>query len=320
MTAKLIHVAAAAIEDDQGRILISKRHAHVHQGGLWEFPGGKLESGETVSQALQRELLEELNVTSLRSEPLIRITHHYTDRSVLLDVHRVKEFAGSPQGMEGQPLQWLHPQQMRAEDFPAADRPILSALRLPDCYLITGHDPAQRAGFIERLGQALSGGLSLVQLRAHELPDEAYRLLLETVLIHCRNQGARLLINRPQYPERWVGRADGIHLTRYQLMAMERRLEGAGLLGASCHDPVELRQAERLGLDYALLSPVQQTRSHPAAQPLGWERFARWVDDVNLPVYALGGVGMDDLLRAKWNGGQGIAGISGFWPSQKPKP
>lgn len=310
---RLIHVAVAAIEDSQGRILITKRHAHVHQGGLWEFPGGKLEPGESVIKGLERELQEELDITPIRSEPLIRITHHYDDRSVLLDVYRVKEYAGVPKGMEGQPLDWRLPENMQAERFPVADHSIINALQLPDLYLITGDDSLQQERFLKRLEHSLSGGPRLVQLRAHQLPDAAYRSLAEAARALCQRYAARLLLNRPEHPERWVGKSDGIHLTRHQLMLMEHRLEGPVWMGASCHDPVELRQAERLGLDYALLSPVQSTASHPDAEPVGWEQFAEWVKAVNLPVYALGGLGMEHLSLAKQQGAQGIAGIRGFW-------
>lgn len=305
-----VHVVAAAIMDPQGRVLISKRHEHAHQGGLWEFPGGKLEPGEAVLTGLARELCEELNIELLRTEPLIKIIHHYPDRAVLLDVHRVWEFAGEPEGMEGQPLRWLLPDAMQAADFPAADRPIITALRLPDRYLITGADPARPDEFLRRLENALSRGLQLVQLRAHELSDAQYAGLAKAAQELCRVYGARLLLNRSGEPQSW---ADGVHLTRHQLMASTRRPQTTGWVGASCHNPQELRQAERLSLDYALLSPVRHTSSHPEVEPLGWERFTEWVERVNLPVYALGGLDAGSLWEAKQNGAQGIAAIGAFW-------
>lgn len=310
---KLIHVAAAAIEDNQGRILITKRHDQVHQGGLWEFPGGKLEPGEAAIDGLLRELQEELGITPLHPEPLIQITHHYDDRSVLLEVYRVKDYMGLPQGMEGQPLEWLSPQFMQAEKFPAADRPVINALQLPDLCLITGADPYQRNQFLGRLESALGDGVRLVQLRAHPLPDDEYRKLAEAARVLCQEYGAYLLLNRPEQIEAWIGQADGIHLTRHQLMSMQNRPLGACWIGASCHDPMELQHAERLGLDYALLSPVQPTASHPDSKPLGWKRFTQWVKQANLPVYALGGMSRENLDQAKHNGAQGIAGIRGLW-------
>jgi 8-oxo-dGTP diphosphatase len=310
-----IQVVAAAIEDELGRILITRRHDHTHQGGLWEFPGGKLEAGEAPLQGLERELREELGILPLDPEPLIRITHHYEDRSVVLDVYRVSRYAGEPKGMEGQPLNWLSPEAMEPEAFPAADRPVINALRLPPRYLISGGDPEHTEQFLERLDRSLKTDLKLLQLRAHELTDEAYLKLAETVLPICHRHQARVLINRPGNPSAWLGLGDGIHLNRHQLMAISQRPANAHWVGASCHDPSELARAEALGLDYALLSPVLRTVSHPQAQPLGWERFRHWVERVNLPVYALGGMGWDDMLRARQHGAQGVAGISGFWAS-----
>ncbi|MES9930959.1 MAG: thiamine phosphate synthase, partial [Candidatus Thiodiazotropha sp. 6PDIVS] len=115
------------------------------------------------------------------------------------------------------------------------------------------------------------------------------------------------------------GEADGLHLTTRNLMSLSQRPSGAGLIGASCHQLDELKKAESLGLDYVLLSPVQVTSTHPDAQNLGWPRFTAWVDQVNLPVYALGGMTVDDLPQAVSNGAQGIAGISTFW-SQSLNP
>jgi 8-oxo-dGTP diphosphatase len=303
--------------DPQGRVLISKRHADTHQGGLWEFPGGKLEPGESPLAALQRELTEELGIVLLQAEPLIGISHDYPDRRIRLDVFRVLEYSGQPRGMEGQPLAWRLPQAMQTDEFPAADRPIITALQLPDRYLITGENPQRPEVFLQHLALALERGLTLVQLRAHTLADKEYNLLARVAWDICRDHGARMLLSRPDQPQTW---ADGVHLTRHQLMAMSTRPGGAGLVGASCHDPRELAQAQRLGLDYALLSPVQPTASHPGRPAIGWDRFRAWVESLNLPVYALGGVGGDSLAQAKLCGAQGIAAIRSFWGSQPPKP
>ncbi|KRT54558.1 Nudix family hydrolase [endosymbiont of Ridgeia piscesae] len=309
----LIHVAAAAIIDSDGRVLISKRHEHLHQGGLWEFPGGKLEPGESVEAALRRELYEELGIRISRFEPLIRVTHNYAECSVLLDVYRVFSYQGEPRGMEGQPLNWVLPEAMEPALFPAADRPIISALQLPSRYLITGENPANPEAFCARLESALKRGCRLLQLRAHGLSDVAYRSLLGEALALSQAHGARLLINRPQRSLDWFGVADGVHLNRHQLFELTARPQAAGLLGASCHDLQELKQAERLGLDYALLSPVLPTATHPEARPLGWAQFRTLLEQVNIPVYALGGMGMEQLSTAREHGAQGIAAIRGLW-------
>ena len=307
-----IHVVAAAISDQQGRILIAKRPDHLHKGGLWEFPGGKLEPGESIQHGLVRELDEELGIQPIESEPLICITHHYPECSIKLDIYRVTQFNGLPHGCEGQPIRWLLPEEMQMELFPEADRPVINALRLPDRYLITGADPGQPAQFLQRLEESLQSGIRLVQLRAHQLDVSAYQQLAVDALACCRRYDARLLLNRPE--SELNGVVDGLHLTSHRLMRLQQRPVAADrLLGASCHNLSELQQAEALGVDYVLLSPVQPTGSHPDAPPLGWDRFAELVAQVNRPVFALGGMQPADLPQAKQRGGQGIAAISQFW-------
>lgn len=310
---KYIHVVAAALVDLRGRILIAKRPEQVHQGGRWEFPGGKLEPGETLAVALARELNEELGIRVSSSRPLIRVHHDYDDRHLLLDVHRVTGYTGDPHGREGQPIAWLHPDAMDPAAFPAADRPIISALRLSECYLITGADPRTPGRFMDRLDRALAWGIRLVQLRAHDLSDADYADLAQGAFRLCARYGARLLLNRDPHLVRDLP-CHGLHLTGQRLAALVRRPpDDWRLVGASCHTAQDLVHATHLGLDYALLSPVRATRSHPDAHPIGWERFAALAEGAGLPVYALGGLGPGDLDVAFAHGAQGIAAIRGFW-------
>ena len=123
-----VHVAVGVILDVDRNILLTRRHDHMHQGGLWEFPGGKLEAGESLSVALARELQEELDITPVKTSPLIEIHHDYGDKSVVLDVHVVWEFSGEPRGLEGQPMAWVSAAQLSDYDFPAANKPIVAAI------------------------------------------------------------------------------------------------------------------------------------------------------------------------------------------------
>lgn len=306
---------AGAVADGAGRILVARRPDHVHQGGLWEFPGGKLEPGERPEQGLRRELWEELGIEVEASRPLIRIHHDYCDRRVLLDVHRVEAYAGTPVGREAQPLAWEHPEAMNPTRFPAADRPIINALRLPDRLMITGEDPGQPSAFLSRLERALAGGIRLVQLRAHGLADAAFRSLASDAYVVCERAGARLLLNRDLGAAGQLPR-HGVHLTSARLMGLAARPGRVDeIVGASCHDLPQLARAAELGLDYAVLSPVEPTQSHPGAAPLGWEGFARLVDQAALPVYALGGLAPSDCAEVFVRGGQGIAAIRGLWPA-----
>jgi 8-oxo-dGTP diphosphatase len=123
-----VTVAVGIVQDPQGRVLVSRRAVGAHQGGLWEFPGGKVESGEPVEAALARELMEELGVQVLASEALMVVEHDYGDKQVCLDVRRVTEWRGEARGLEGQPLAWHMPESLLDWAFPAANAPILQRL------------------------------------------------------------------------------------------------------------------------------------------------------------------------------------------------
>lgn len=123
-----VHVAVGVLINPAGRVLITRRPDHVHQGGLWEFPGGKVEDGEQVAAALSRELHEELGVTVQAAEPWLQVHHAYPDQAVLLDVWRVTAWRDEPHSREGQPLAWMSLAEMKGFAFPAADEPIIAAL------------------------------------------------------------------------------------------------------------------------------------------------------------------------------------------------
>lgn len=318
MVTKLIHVAVGVIVDADGKILIAKRPQTAHQGGLWEFPGGKVDAGETVHQALIRELQEELAISVIASEPLIQIRHHYPDKSVLLDVHKVTHFSGEPCGAEGQPVCWVSPAGLNNFEFPAANQPIIRAINLPDKYLITG-DFVDEEDFYCRLSNALDQGIRLVQLRVHDLDFYNHKALLSRTITLTERFSATLLINSSvevftQILSEFPSAKTGLHLNHHQAATISARPVPVNyLFGISCHNEQEITQAQQLGADYLLLSPVKETRSHPDAEPMGWDTFASLVELANIPVYALGGVGDTDLAEAKSAGAQGVAGISAWW-------
>lgn len=308
-----IHVAVAVIQDAAGRVLLARRPEVAHQGGLWEFPGGKVERGEDLAAALRREIREELGIQVSTHQPLIDITYAYADKTVRLDVHRVLNYAGKPLGLEGQPLEWVAPADLNRYPMPAADRPICTALKLPQQYLITGPDPHAPTQFIRRLEASLIRGVRLVQLRAPELGRIEYSALAADALALCRQHGAQLLLNCPAELARTLD-ADGIHLSSRQLVGLsERPLTDDKWVAASCHNPQELRQAVAINADFCVLSPVLPTTSHPTAEPLGWEQFSRIVAESSIPVYALGGMDRGHIEMAINRGGQGIAAIGALW-------
>ncbi len=314
MSNTFIHVAVAAIVNSRGEVLVSQRKQGSHLGGYWEFPGGKLERGESITAALSRELKEELDIVPISSRPLIRARYHYPEKSVLLDVWRVDSFTGDPKGVEGQCIDWRSVSQLDTAVFPPADVPVIDALLLPDRYLITG-EFSSAVDFEQRLSSALDDGIELVQLRltedwlaantrsyAHEIIERCDDL--------CKQKPARLVFNAPEQLD--LPANAGIHLNSRRLLSSHHR-PVSDLVSASCHNRLELERAQSIGVDFAVLSPVQTTRSHPDAEHLGWEAFHALVDEINIPVYALGGLTAHDISRAWESGGQGIAAISALW-------
>ncbi|MDD5034440.1 MAG: Nudix family hydrolase [Methylococcaceae bacterium] len=305
-----LHVAVGVIHNPDGAVLVARRHEHLHQGGLWEFPGGKLEPGETARQALRRELHEELGISVEQACPLIKIHHDYPDRRVLLDVWRVGAFSGNPQGLQGQPIRWVSADELLRLEFPAANRPIVAAARLPDYYPIVDGDDGE--AMLKRLEVLAGSGYPLAQLRAKKLDERAYRMLAERAVEFARPLGMSLLLNGDPEQVRQTGAA-GVHLTAKRLMTLRQRPLPEDLwVAASCHGTEELLQAKRIGVDFAVLSPVLATPSHAEVEPLGWPRFGALMTGAQLPVFALGGMTPVHLAEARRLGAQGIAGIRGF--------
>lgn len=310
---KRIHVAVGVILDAGQRILVARRAEHLHQGGCWEFPGGKVEPGEDVNVALARELEEELAIVPTATSPLMRIHHDYPDRHVCLDVHRVTDWRGEPRGVEGQPLAWLTAPELAHRRFPEANLPIIRRLGLPPFLIITRALPVDDlealAGWLDQLAVPARG--AWLQLRLPGWSGPAFAEGLKLALGRLGPRGVDVTANAAPEEVRQAG-GHALHLTARRLMACQGRPEGFARVGASCHGPGELAHAQALGLDYALLSPVAATRSHPGAVPLGWARFREWTAGLALPVYALGGLGPGALGSAWAAGAHGVAGITGF--------
>lgn len=309
---RLIHVAAAVIRNPAGEILLARRPEDKHQGGLWEFPGGKVEAGEPVYAALARELEEELGICIRNARPLIQIPHHYPDKSVLLDVYEVTEFSGEPWGREGQPVRWVSRQSLSDYQFPAANVPIVQAARLPERLLITGRFEGVEDA-LRKLQRAADKGIGGVMLRAKHLDDLSFAELAVQFRQHCEQLGLFLTLNCSVEQANRLGAA-ALHLSSARLMALDSREAFSGQwLSASCHNEQELAHAQRIGVDFVTLSPLLPTASHPGAPVLGWQRFAELAANATLPVFGLGGLVDSDLEKVREAGGQGIAAISAWW-------
>jgi len=310
----MLHVVAGVIYNPQGEILIARRLEHTHQGGLWEFPGGKCEAVESALQALTRELEEELSITVQQARPLICIIYAYPYIKIRLDVWQIEQWQGSVWGREGQTVQWCSPNSLKNKPFPAGNYPIITAVQLPSLYLITP-EPVSLTDkkFFYRLESCLDDGISLVQLRAKNLSELDYCYCAEKALILCENYGAQLLVNASPETALSVG-THGVHLNSEQLLAcVKRPLETNLWVAAACHNLEEIQQANLIGADFIVLSPVRKTTSHPEASPLKWLKFWELTEQAHCPVFALGGMNREDVPKAMAHGAQGIAAIRGLW-------
>ncbi len=315
MPMKQIHVVAGVIRDALGRILLARRTAGRDLAGLWEFPGGKVEPGESPEAALTRELHEELGIQVQVGAPFIRVPQQYPDKRLVLDVREIEGYSGMPKGLDGQALAWAPAHKLGDYPMPPADRPVVAALLQPDRYLVTATPGASDESWLATLEQSLAGGVRRVQLRAPGVQSVHWARLAARAAALCSDAGADLLINGDAPLAARLG--VGLHLRALQLTNAEGATwEGTArppLLAASCHTAAELSRAQALGCDFAVLGHVHATPSHIGEPGLGWPAFARLREVVSIPIYAIGGLGTGDIAIAREHGAQGIAAIRGLW-------
>tara|TARA_R110001592_G_scaffold356543_2_gene658653 strand:+ start:24160 stop:25182 length:1023 start_codon:yes stop_codon:yes gene_type:complete len=324
-TTKVVHVCVAVIEkfnaDTQAKeVLIAKRLDHVHQGGLWEFPGGKIEQGEAIIDALDRELFEELDIRIKplaqskhgmeAFRPLIQIHHTYSDKTVFLDVWRVHIVSGVSRGKEGQEIRWVDATQLKTYNFPDANKPILTSCLLPSRYFIT---PVYASILEAELGllRALNEKAQLIYFRQPQLDIEEYLSWLEQLISKYPELESKLMFQFVEALDVFSGA--GVHLSFSRSKEYsERPIRGDKWLAVSCHNESELSYSTRLSADFITLSPVLKTMTHPDQTEMGWDNFKRLVLTAIVPVYGLGGLTTENEKRLIQSGAQGLAGI-GFW-------
>ena len=310
MKPETVDVAAGVIVRSDGRFLLGRRAPGSFYPGYWEFPGGKVEPGESPAEALTRELDEELNLRIERLYPWLVRTHAYEHARVRLHFFEVAQWQGEICARIHDALAWVMPGDM---DAPApmlpANGPILKALALPRRIGITHAAAIGIEPQLAALDHALQAGLRFVLIRENALPMPA--LFAKEVVRRAHAAGALAVVNGA--PELAIeAGADGLHLTAAQLLASASRPDFAWT-GASCHTRVELEHAAALGLDYALLGAVKPTATHPGGKTLGWEGFKALASGLPLPVFALGGLENADMETARLSGAHGIAAIRGAW-------
>jgi mutator protein MutT len=269
-----IHVVAGTIADAEGRVLIAQRPRGRHMAGRWEFPGGKLASGEKPFAGLQRELAEEIGVTVREARPLIRLRHDYPDRRVLLDVWQVTAYDGEPQALDAQALAWARPDELPSHDLLEADRAIVTALRLP------------------RIARLLAAGESLQSIRGSAsqtifwpiTEDEPVEPDPEAVGA-ARTAGHRVFVLGADVDAVRVAAmagCDGVVL-RWMGQSLHVDRSGAFLVGVHCVDADGAAQAVAEGAHFLVMAPEDGPLSERLLERLcviiGRPVFAGWYPD-----------------------------------------
>jgi 8-oxo-dGTP diphosphatase len=307
----IVRVAAAVILRGDGQVLLAQRPPGKAYAGYWEFPGGKLEPGESPRHALDRELREELGLSVRRAAPWLVQRYVYPHAHVELNFFRVFVWGGEPVGHDGQAFAWQTPGRFDVAPLLPANTAVLRALVLPPVYAITMAGDLGAAAFLGRARAALDRGLKLIQLREKEWNPERQHALCDALLALAAPHGAQVLLNGDAERARTWGCA-GVHWTAATLAAAATRPPDM-LCAASCHTREDIGRAGALGLDFAVLGPVLPTPTHPHAQPLGWAGFEAIAGTAPLPVFALGGLAAGDLDAAIMHGAHGVALRRAAW-------
>ncbi len=309
-----IHVIAGVLGDTRGRILLARRSEGRDLAGAWEFPGGKVEYGESPAQALERELFEELGIRIGNIEPLICVPQRYANKSIVLDVYTVQSYTGKPKGREKQALAWSPLEKLASYPMPPADKPVVAALTMPNLLAITPEFYGDKSCYLSCIEQQLVSGIRLIQLRCKSLTPKKLKELAIDIRTLCHEHKAMLLINEDIELAKMLDCP--VHLKSSQLMQEDISTILSGhVFSSACHNVDELKKAESMAALFTVLGPVLKTNSHPDAEGIGWSGFAKMRNEVSLPIFALGGLGMKDIADARQHGAQGVAGISQFWPS-----
>jgi 8-oxo-dGTP diphosphatase len=307
----IVRVAAAVIVGPDGRVLLAQRPPGKAYAGYWEFPGGKLEAGETPRHALDRELREELGLTVRHAVPWLVQRYRYPHAHVELHFFRVFAWHGEPTGHDGQAHAWQTPGRFEVAPLLPANTVVLRSLLLPPVYGITMASELGEETFLARARTALDRGLKLIELREKDWPITRQRMFAASLDALARPYGASILLNgAAEHAREW--HCAGVHWTAATLAAATARPTDLRC-AASCHTREEIEHAAALGLDFVVLGPVLPTPSHPGAIALGWEGFASIAAQAPLPIYALGGLGHADLDVAMTHGAHGVALRRAAW-------
>ncbi|KPC53295.1 Nudix family hydrolase [Amantichitinum ursilacus] len=311
---KVVDVAVGVLVQADGQFLLGSRPAGKPYAGYWEFPGGKLEDGETALQALQRELQEEMGIVVTAATPWLTQRFVYPHATVRLHFFRVTAWEGEFEAREGQQFAWQSARALTVSPILPANGPIMRGLQLPPQLALSQVAGLGEAAWLARLQARLSQANPLwLILREPQLAPSEYGTLAEKVIAPVHAAGGRVLLHNHIDLAREL-RADGVHVSVTRAAELQARPRGLDWFGASVHNATELQHAQQIGVDYAMLGHVLPTNSHAEHVPLGWDGFEALMHvGWPFPLYALGGLSNGDLPTALQHGAHGIGQLTGAW-------
>ena len=302
---KIVEVAAAVILRGDGAFLLGRRPPGSIYAGYWEFPGGKVEAGETPHGALLRELNEELGIVVESAFPWIVREFVYEHAHVRLHFFRVLKWSGELRDLQHDALEWQFSGDVRVAPLLPANAPVLAALTLPEYYAILNAPSVSKEGQLAALTRALDRGSRLIQLCKTEIPSGSRSDFVHKAVELCHCAHARVLVGSDEGIAN-SSDADGIHLTMPQLMTLKSRPDFP-LVTASCLNGPALAQAAQLGLDFVVFGPINEATNNLGQLDLRFEGTARIIADYPIPVYVHGESNRDELHAAWRAGTHGIA-------------
>ena len=306
-----VNVSVAILINADYQVLLGQRPFPKSWEGWWEFPGGKIKKNETFVDALYREIYEEIGIKITKFKKWVTRQYSYDNLDVTLQFFKVYKWDGEITPKENQKLVWTNLKNPNVSPILPANLFIQNAFDLPSYYAITNLSESPKKLFLEQLQEKIDNGLEMIQIREKDISFEELKKFSKEVIKICKPQGVKVIINSYINLAHEL-KADGVHLTSKDLNSIKKIPQNL-IVSASCHTQKDIDIAEKIKIHFIVLSTVKKTLSHPDMKPMGWNKFRKIANKVNIPIYALGGLGIEDYQIALENGAIGIASQRSIW-------
>jgi len=306
-----VNVSVAILINADYQVLLGQRPFPKSWEGWWEFPGGKIKKNETFVDALYREIYEEIGIKITKFKKWVTRQYSYDNLDVTLQFFKVYKWDGEITPKENQKLVWTNLKNPNVSPILPANLFIQNAFDLPSYYAITNLSESPKKLFLKQLQEKIDNGLEMIQIREKDISFEELKKFSKEVIKICKPQGVKVIINSYINLAHEL-KADGVHLTSKDLNSIKKIPQNL-IVSASCHTQKDIDIAEKIKIHFIVLSTVKKTLSHPDMKPMGWNKFRKIANKVNIPIYALGGLGIEDYQIALENGAIGIASQRSIW-------